>query len=37
MEIILLIMESSSFICEKNHVFIEEDNPCYNGGSTVWC
>ena len=26
MEIILLIMEGSSFIREKNHVFIEEDN-----------
>ena len=26
MEIILLIREGSSFICEKNHVFIEEDN-----------
>ena len=27
MELLLLIMEGSIFICEKNHVFIEEDNP----------
>ena len=26
MELLLLIMEGSIFICEKNHVFIEEDN-----------
>ena len=27
MELLLLIMEVSIFICEKNHVFIEEENP----------
>ena len=27
MEILLLIIEGSIFICEKNHVLIEEDNP----------
>ena len=27
MELFLLIMEGSIFICKKNHVFIEEDNP----------
>ena len=27
MELLSLIMEGSIFICEKNHVFIEEDNP----------
>ena len=27
MELPSLIMEGSIFICEKNHVFIEEDNP----------
>ena len=27
MELLLLIMEGSIFICEKNHVFIEEDSP----------
>ena len=26
MELLLLIMEVSIFICEKNHVFIEEEN-----------
>ena len=26
MEILLLIIEGSIFICEKNHVLIEEDN-----------
>ena len=27
MELLSLIIEGSIFICEKNHVFIEEDNP----------
>ena len=27
MELLLLIMEVSIFICEKNQVFIEEENP----------
>ena len=27
MELLSVIMEGSIFICEKNHVFIEEDNP----------
>ena len=27
MELLLLIIEGSIFICGKNHVFIEEDNP----------
>ena len=27
MELPSLIMEGSIFICKKNHVFIEEDNP----------
>ena len=27
MELVLLIMEDWIFICEKNHIFIEEDNP----------
>ena len=27
MELLLLIMEGSIFICDKNHVFMEEDNP----------
>ena len=27
MELLSLIIEGSIFICGKNHVFIEEDNP----------
>ena len=27
MELFSLIMKGSIFICEKNHAFIEEDNP----------
>ena len=27
MELVLLIIEGWIFICEKNHIFIEEDNP----------
>ena len=27
MELLSVIMEGSIFICEKNHVFIKEDNP----------
>ena len=27
MELLSLIMEGSIFICEKNHTFIEKDNP----------
>ena len=27
MEFLSLIMEGSTVICKKNHVFIEEDNP----------
>ena len=27
MEVLWLIIEGSIFICEKNHVFIEEANP----------
>ena len=27
MELLSVVMEGSIFICEKNHVFIEEDNP----------
>ena len=27
MELLSLIMEGSIFICERNHVFVEEDNP----------
>ena len=27
MELFLLIMEGSIFICDENQVFIEEDNP----------
>ena len=27
MELLSLIIEGSIFICEKNHVFIEEVNP----------
>ena len=27
MELLLLIMEGSIYICGKNHVFIEENNP----------
>ena len=27
MELVWLIMEGWIFICEKNHIFIEEDNP----------
>ena len=27
MELLLLIMEDSIYTCEKNHVFIEENNP----------
>ena len=26
MELLSLIMEGSIFICQKNHVFVEEDN-----------
>ena len=27
MELLSPIMEGSIFICEKNHIFIEKDNP----------
>ena len=27
MELLSLIMVGSIFICERNHVFVEEDNP----------
>ena len=41
MELLSLVMEGSIFICEKNHVFIEEDNPSkqnyYNGRTTRCC